>query len=273
MPGFSDNPFRTRADLVRAATALILPLKQYKSPQEARINLATNTAAGFDEVAAQLEGFARPLWVVADLLNDAESGGESEGLAGLDLESWAQGIVAGTDPNSEEYWGDVGVIDQRMVEMESIAFAMLVAPGPFLSACDDDAKKRLGLWLRQINGKRMPQNNWLWFRVFVNLALVKALGAPVEEARAIMDGDLKVLDTFYMGEGWSSDGAWGRDRKQADYYSGSFAVQFAQLLYVRFAVGDEERVEKYKVHAKEFASGFWRYFDTNGECFGLIPCH
>ncbi|UQC85899.1 uncharacterized protein CLUP02_11398 [Colletotrichum lupini] len=264
LPGFSDNPFRTRADLVRAATTLIRPLKQYRSPQEARIKLATNTAAGFDEVAAQLEGFARPLWVIADLLNDVENGGEGEELAGLDLESWARGIVAGTDPNSEEYWGDVSDIDQRMVEMESIAFAMLVAPGPFLSACDDEAKERLRVWLRQINGKRMPQNNWLWFRVFVNLALVRALGVPVEQARSIMVGDLKVLDTFYMGEGWSSDGAWGKDRKQADYYSGSFAIQFAQLLYVRFAVGDEERVEKYKVHAKEFASSFWRYFDTNG---------
>ncbi|KAJ0303105.1 uncharacterized protein N0V96_011528 [Colletotrichum fioriniae] len=173
LPGFSDNPFRTRADLVRAATALIRPLKQYKSTHKARIKLATNTAAGFDEVAAQLEGFARPLWVVADLLNDVESGGGGELFAGLDLESWARGILAGTDPNSEEYWGDVDDIDQRMVEMESIAFAMLAAPGPLLSACDDEEKKeRLRVWLRQINGKRMPQNNWLWFRVFVNLALI-----------------------------------------------------------------------------------------------------
>ncbi|KAK1722521.1 uncharacterized protein BDZ83DRAFT_703943 [Colletotrichum acutatum] len=265
LPGFSDNPFRTRADVVRAATALIRPLEQYKSLQRARIKLTTNTAAGFDEVAAQLEGFARPLWAVADLLNDFESGGESEELAGLNLKSWSRGVVAGTDPDSEEYWGDVDDIDQRMVEMESIAFAMLVAPGPFLSACDNEEKKeRLRTWLRQINGKRMPQNNWLWFRVFVNLALVRALGVSIEEARWIMDADLKILDTFYMGEGWSSDGAWGKERKQADYYSGSFAIQFAQLLYVRFAVGDEERVERYKVQAKEYASSFWRYFDTNG---------
>ncbi|KAL2878463.1 hypothetical protein SGCOL_006173 [Colletotrichum sp. CLE4] len=260
LPGFSDNPFRTRTDLVRAATALIRPLEQYKSPREARIKLATNTAAGFDEVAAQLEGFARPLWVVADLLNDLESGGKGDFFADLNLESWARGIVPGTDPNSEEYWGDVGDIDQRMVEMEYIAFAMLVAPRPFLSACDDEEKKKekLRAWLGQINGKRMPQNNWLWFRVFINLALVRALGVPFEEARPIMDADLKVLDTFYMGEGWSSDGVWGKERKQADYYSGSFAIQFAQLLYVRFAIGDEVRVERYKVQAREFASSFWR---------------
>jgi hypothetical protein len=68
LPGFSDSPFLTRSDLIRAATALIQPLHQYKSPANARIKLATSTGAGFSETAAQLEGFARPLWVVPDLL-------------------------------------------------------------------------------------------------------------------------------------------------------------------------------------------------------------
>ncbi|KAJ0142295.1 hypothetical protein CTA2_1422, partial [Colletotrichum tanaceti] len=270
LPGFSDNPFRSRADVVRAAAALLRPLERYKSPGKARIRLATGTAAGFDEVSAQLEGFARPLWAVADLLG--EEGGvrvaeddSSSSSSFLNLGSWAQGLVAGTDPESEEYWGDVGDIDQRMVEMESIAFALLVAPEQFLSACDEAAKGRLRGWLGGINGRAMPRSNWLWFRVLVNLASVRALGAAMAgEVRASMDRDLEVLDSFYLGQGWSSDGLWGDERKQADYYSGSFSIQFAQLLYVRFAVGDGERVERYRQQAREFALGFWRYFDVDG---------
>ncbi|KZL63069.1 hypothetical protein CI238_05888 [Colletotrichum incanum] len=252
LPGFSDNPFRCRADLLRAATAFLRPLEQYKSPASARIKLATNTAAGFDEVAAQLEGFARPLWVVADLFN------EDGGVADLDLGSWTRGVVAGTDPGSGEYWGDVEDIDQRMVEMESIAFTLLVAPEKFLSRCDGQAKSRLKEWLGQINRRTMPLSNWLWFRVLVNLALVKALGVAMEDVRETMDRDLRLLDSFYLGEGWTSDGLWCDERKQADYYSGSFSIQFAQLLYVRFAVGDKERVARYKQQAREFASTFWR---------------
>ncbi|KAF9880557.1 hypothetical protein CkaCkLH20_01599 [Colletotrichum karsti] len=262
LPGFSDNQFRTRSDLLRATLALLRPLEPYKSAGKARIKLATNTAAGFDEVSAQLEGFARPLWIVADLLQEDDE--DAIAAAGVDLSSWTTGIKLGTDPESEEYWGNVGDIDQRMVEMESIAFTLLTSPSAFLRSCDEEARGRLRSWLLQINGKQMPQNNWRWFRIFVNLALVKALGVKLEDVRQFMDADFKLLDSFYLGEGWSSDGLWGEERKQADYYSGSFAIQFAQLLYIRFAIDDEERIERYKQQAKDFASSYWRYFDTNG---------
>ncbi|KAK2761023.1 hypothetical protein CKAH01_16418 [Colletotrichum kahawae] len=258
--GFSDNQFRTRDDLARAAAALLAPLESYKSTEKARIKLATNTAAGFDEVSAQLEGFARPLWVVASLLREPNF----DAITGVGLSSWTTGLLAGTNPESEEYWGDVEDIDQRMVEMESIAFTLLTSPDAFLASCDEEAKGRLRTWLGQINGKKMPQNNWRWFRIFVNLALVKTLGVQMDNVRHFMEDDFELLDSFYLGEGWSSDGLWGEERKQADYYSGSFAIQFAQLLYVKFAMGDEERVVRYKQQGREFASTYWRYFDTNG---------
>lgn len=53
--------------------------------------------------------------------------------------------------------------------------------------------------------------------------------------------------------------------RQADYYSGSFAIQFSQLLYVKFASHlDPERAERYRLGAREFGASFWRYFDKNG---------
>ncbi|GMG36074.1 unnamed protein product [Aspergillus oryzae] len=213
LPGFTDNPFETRSDLVRATGALLSPLEQYKSPQKAFIKLSTDTAAGFDEVSAQLEGFARPLWAIASLLAPASSADS----VGLDLKSWACGLRAGTNPASSEYWGDLGDFDQRMVEMESIAYALLVAPAAFLSGMDAVARENLETWLCQINGRQMPQNNWRWFRVLVNLAL----GSQEED---VVVQDLNLLDSFDLGEGWSSDGLWGDERKQADYYSGSFAI-------------------------------------------------
>ncbi|KAF4463988.1 hypothetical protein FALBO_9184 [Fusarium albosuccineum] len=258
LAGFSDNPFRDRSDLVRAAAALIQPLERYKSPAGARVKLYPSTAAGFDDVAAQLEGFARPLWAIATMLNEDSSQDLGE------LQSWIRGLKAGVDPQSPEYWGSLGSFDQRMVEMESIAFALLTAPEAMLGSLDSVSKTNLGNWLQQINNFTMPTNNWRWFRVLVNLALVKVLGFDKSKARQVMDDDFAALDQFYIGEGWSSDGVWGDERKQADYYSGSFAIQFAQLLYIRHAEDDEERVERYRQQATEFASQYWRYFDTNG---------
>lgn len=271
LPGFSDNPLQTRSDLVRAANALLKPLEQYQSPGKARIKIATATAAGFSETAAQLEGFARPLWVVPSLLSKSSEGTgratDAEGDADpscLNTAAWLDGLRTGTDPASSEYWGEVGDYDQRMVEMESIAFALLVAPDRFAPR-DPMARARLAAWLRQVNHRRMPENNWRWFRVFVNLALVKTLGVAMEEVRGAIEQDLSLLDSFYLGEGWSSDGVWGDERKQADYYSGSFALQFAQMLYVGLSDGfDRDRAERYRVQAGLFASGFWRYFDRDG---------
>ncbi|KAL3471591.1 hypothetical protein BJX99DRAFT_266581 [Aspergillus californicus] len=257
LAGFTDNPFQTRPDLVRAAIALLAPLNQYKSKEKARIKLPVATAAGFDDIAAQLEGFARPLWVVPFLLDE-----QTKHEANLD--SWIQGLEAGTDPESPEYWGNLGDCDQRMVEMESIAVALLAAPDAFWGSASETAKGNIRSWLSQINEHEMPKNNWLWFRVFVNLALAKSLGVARKDIEDQIQADLKTLDSFQIGDGWSSDGLWGDERKQADYYSGSFAIQFAQLLYVRFAGEDEARAERYRQSAREFGATFWRYFDTDG---------
>ncbi|PSN65478.1 hypothetical protein BS50DRAFT_527895 [Corynespora cassiicola Philippines] len=267
LPGFSDNPFQTRSDLVCAALALLEPLEQYKSPHNARIKIATSTGAGFSETAAQLEGFARPLWVIADLLRlQAVDALPALSQTSLNLDSWIHGLKAGTDPESPEYWGDVSDFDQRVVEMESMAYALLLWPDAFVGLVDDErARTNLIKWLRQINHSKIPQNNWHWFRVLVNLALVRTLGVSLEEVKGHMEDSFRVLDGFYLSEGWSSDGLWGDDRKQADYYSGSFAIQFAQLLFVRFAPDyDPQRTYRYKKQAAEFAAGYWRYFDRDG---------
>ncbi|KAG5665444.1 hypothetical protein KAF25_009569 [Fusarium avenaceum] len=253
LPGFSDNPFRSRTDMLRAATAIIKPLEQYRSKSKARVKLYPSTAAAFDDVSAQLEGFARPLWAISALFDESTD---------PTLTSWLKGIEAGVDPQSPEYWGKLGSFDQRMVEMESIAFALLMTPQIILSM-SSESKRNLEEWLQQINHHTMPQNNWRWFRVLVNLALTNVLGTDKSQARKFMESDFQVLDQFYIGEGWSSDGVWGEDRKQADYYSGSFAIQFAQLLYIRFA-DDEERVSRYRQQAMNYASEYWRFFNTDG---------
>jgi len=112
---------------------------------------------------------------------------------------------------------------------------------------------------------------------------------PDEAARlrAEMDADLDLLDTFYRSDGWSADGEWlsaeaaaserdaarrsgrvdvgSRVGRQADYYSGSFAIQFSQLLYSRFAAQfDPVRAETYRQRAREFGAEFWKYFDSEG---------
>ncbi|KAH6658418.1 hypothetical protein BKA67DRAFT_213840 [Truncatella angustata] len=288
--GFSGNRFQTREDVITAIFALVRPLIPYFSPQKARIRLPVATGTHFDESAAQLEGFARPLWAIGALLACLPGLRAQNSTLVSEIEDitkhWVEGIVAGTDPDSVEYWGDIGPIDQRMVEAEIIAFALLSAPEVMFHGQNERVRSNITDWLRGMNGKPMPDNNWRWFRVFANLALIEVCGVPIQEVHGEMESDFAILDSFYLHDGWSADGSWlssdeetasenlfdrtgRRDQtgpgRHADYYSGSFAIQFSQLLYTKFGKHLEpERARRYEQQAREFGTSFWRYFDSDG---------
>jgi hypothetical protein len=265
LAGFSGNPFKAHADFKIASIALLRALKQYQSPHGARIKLPLSTGTHFDDVAAQLEGFARALWAVGALMHsNIVSPEEYEEYQKL-IEPYARGLANGTDPGNPEYWGPVVLRDQRMVEMEIISFALLSAPDMMFNSQTEESKQNITDWLKTINGKDFPVTNWLWFRVMTNLALIKVCGVPQEDVVDHMKADLDMMEEFYLGDGWAADGVWSDKGRQADYYSGSFAIQFSQLIYAKFAQDlDPERCERFRSRAKEFALSFWRYFDTNG---------
>ncbi|KAK7186477.1 hypothetical protein DPSP01_002095 [Paraphaeosphaeria sporulosa] len=262
LPGFSGNEFRTYADFKNACTSLLRALKPYQSPGGARIRLPLVTGTHFDDVAAQLEGFARPLWAIGALLHGScLTPQEHEELA----EPYIRGLANGTDPEHAEYWGPVVVRDQRMVEMEIISFALLAAPDAMFQQQTERAQTNIREWLKTLNEKDFPITNWLWFRVMTNLALVKVCGVPYDEVKAYMKEDLDQMENFYLDDGWSADGFWNENGRQADYYSGSFAIQFSQILYTKMAQQfDPDRCLKFRERALLFASSFWRYFDKTG---------
>ncbi|KAF3403548.1 hypothetical protein F1880_009651 [Penicillium rolfsii] len=228
LPGFTDKPFCTYSSLARASVALLNPLEQHISLQKALVKLPVDTLAGFDDVAAQFEGYARPLWAVASLF----SARDVADSLGLDLDSW--------------YLSDLDSFDQRMVEMKTISYALLMASAAFLSGMEAIAREDLERWLRQINGREMPCNSWRWFYVPVNLA-------RESQNEDLMAQDSNSLD-FDLGEGWSSDGLRGG--------RGGNGLSIA-----RKALRCDLRG-----CSREFASAFWRLFDVDKQYLGsAIP--
>lgn len=190
LPGFTGNPLLTRKDLIRATKALIAPIEPHRSALGARVKVHPASVAAFDDVAAQIEGFSRPLLAVSAVIDDDAT-----------LDRWCRGLEAGVDVNGVEYWGDFGGFDQRMVETESICVALLTAPEAILPCISEKGKEDLIKWLRQINEHAMPANNWHWFLVFVNLVLTKILGVPRGEVEVVMKSDFALLDESYLGQG------------------------------------------------------------------------
>ena len=138
----ADNELRTRSDVQAAVRALAAPLKPYFSPAGARVRIGS-TAAHFDQHAAELEGFARPLWGLVPL---AAGGGD---FADWDL--YRRGLTNGSNPHSPEYWGEPGDRDQRLVEMAAIGLALTLVPEVVWEPLTAEAREHLTAWLRAIN--------------------------------------------------------------------------------------------------------------------------
>ena len=62
-------------------------------------------------------------------------------------------------------------LDQRMVETCPIGFALAIAGKDLWDPLSDQEKTNVATWIGSINNKKMPNTNWLWFRVFANLGL------------------------------------------------------------------------------------------------------
>ena len=154
---FASNPLETKGDLAKFLTGLLDPLAAHTSPGGARIHLG-HTATHYDEAAAQLEGFSRPIWGLAALL---AGGGAYAGA-----ERWVRGFASGTDPAHGEFWGDMRSKDQRMVDCSAIGFSIAVAKEQLWNPLPPAAKERFERWLGGMNDKQMPDTNWLWFRVW-----------------------------------------------------------------------------------------------------------
>jgi hypothetical protein len=245
---FADNPLLTRADLQKAVRDLFQPLKPHFSSGAARVRLGF-TGAHYDDHAAELEGFARPLWGLVPL--SAGGGDFSE------WELYRRGLSNGTDPNHPEYWGTPGDRDQRLVEMAAIGLALLMVPEQLWEPLSPEARSNLSRWLGTINSVEVVDSNWLWFRVLVNMGLA-SVGAEYNEAA--MRGALDRIDQFYLGDGWYSDGI----TSQRDYYI-AFAMHYFGLVYARFAqTGDPKRAECLRERAIQFAQDFAHWFAATG---------
>ncbi|OMP86904.1 hypothetical protein BK809_0000579 [Diplodia seriata] len=255
---FSTNPLRTRADVAAACASLLDPLAAGTSAGGALVRIGGGTGTRFDETAVQGEGYARPLWGLAPLL--------AGGFAYEGADRWVRGLANGTDPEHDEFWGYMEDRDQRMVEACPIGFALAVAGEHFWEPLDDRQRRNVEAYLGSMNDKEMPNTNWLWFRVFANLGLAK-VGAAHSSAR--LESDIQHLNTFYRGAGWSNDGPAGYT--QMDYYSGSFAIQYLQLLYASLTSSPSSpshdppsRADEYRSRARRYALDFAYYFDDRG---------
>lgn len=242
----------TRTDFEALMHKILQPLLPLYSPGGALLQLG-DTGVTYPRRTIGMEGFSRPLWALAPYW----LGG---GQPGPFAEVYRRGLAAGADPDGPEYWGGPGDYDQLFVEMAAIACAILEVPAVVWEPLAENEKQNLARWLNTINTHELPHCNWLFFRVLVDLAL-DSVGMPCDLAQ--MERDLDEIDSWYVGDGWYTDGT-PAVKPQRDYYI-PWALQYYGVLYSVFAAQrSPARAERFRRRALEFGRQFAFWFDENG---------
>lgn len=241
------NPLRSRSDLQKALLDLFNPLLPYVSEGGARVRLSA-AGAIFDHAAADLEGFARPLWGIVPFV---AGGGH---FPHWDL--YRRGLANGTNPSHPEYWGDVSDRNQRLVELAAIGFALALVPEHLWEPLDADAKQCIATYLLAARDRDYVDNNWKFFRVLVDLGLSRV---GVDFDRSKTEAYLDELEAFDIGDGWYRDGPVRR----VDHYI-PFAMHFYGLIYAVLCKDDPQRKARIVERAKRFAPDIRHWYGPDG---------
>lgn len=244
----------TKKDFQNCLNKIIQPVKKCYTPGYAGLNCgATGVFYGSD--IALMEGFARILWGLAPFWC---GGGEDNEFQKIYL----QGIINGTDPEHTEYWGEIGEVDQRIVETAAIGLALILAPDKIWNPLTQEQKKNFYNWLNKVNYVAPSDNNWNFFPVMVNLGF-KTVGMPY--SKDVLERSILRYESFYRGDGWYDDG----NTDQTDYYI-AFAMHFYTLIYARVMEKDDpERSRIYKERACNFARDFIYFFADDGSALAF----
>lgn len=225
------------------------PLKPLYSEGGARLHLG-DSGVTYPQVSIEMEAFSRPLWALVPFWM---GGGRDEELEDI----YRRGLEHGTNPESGEYWGGFSDYDQRFVEMAAIACGLIFAPERVWESLSDRGKANLAKWLYGINEYVIPDCNWQFFMILVNVALKKCGRRYAAEK---LESGLQKIESYYLGDGWYRDGG----SAQKDYYI-SFAMHYYGLLYsAAMKEEDPERCKRFRERAEVFAQDFIYWFDENG---------
>lgn len=247
--------FNTREEMAISLLSLIRPLKKHLSSGKGFLNLS-QTGVHYGSRAARMEGFARILWGLGPLFSQSSSY-ESEEVRNESAEWKAivlEGIVTGTDPQNEEYWGDMADFDQRIVEATALV-VMFCLNKEMWKELPEAVRSHVYQWLNQMNRCEMPRNNWRFFRILTNMTF-RLLNLPYSEERVKEDKEL--IERSYVGGGWYVDG--GSDKM--DYYI-AFAFHFYGQIYASFMKDLDPVWSAILMERREVFSRDFLYFFAN----------
>lgn len=247
----------TRAHWIAAARDLVTSAVRYRSAGGARLDLPGRPSRQGVAVDG-LEGFARTFQLVA-LLGVADDSAQTRQL----VAAYLAGLAAGTDPRdgAGEAWGPIGHVDspggQPQVEAAGIALSLHLSREVTWERLDPPVQDAVAAWLGGILDKEPSPNNWYLFPLTV-ASFLEAVGRGDDLTRQVVGRGLALIDQWYRGRGWYSDG----DGEAYDHYVG-WALHLYPMMHAHLR-GDSALAARLGERLEEFLHTFARTFDRDG---------
>nr|WP_290221669.1 DUF2264 domain-containing protein [Trichocoleus desertorum] len=268
-----ENPFNhqqspytglTRSHWEEALFTLIQGVVGYSSPGKARISLP-GPASRNGQQADELEGFSRSFIMAGSWLHTSEVGTITYADQSFDIANfYRKGLLAGTDPNHLEYWGDVQSRSQHLVECATLAWSLYLSKAHIWDTYSPQEQRQIADYLFQCTKVEYYSNNWLLFNVITNTVL-KRLGMPYVPEQIAKN--LQICNRMYVGDGWYRDGF---QAYAVDYYN-FWVFHYYSLMWV--ILDGDSQPDLAKLHQERLRTlmSNFRYFfaaDGNLPCFG-----
>ncbi|MBP1841704.1 DUF2264 domain-containing protein [Formosa algae] len=229
---------------------------EYKSNENAFISYPGAISSRGRRVNA-LEGFARFFALAASWLNAGNSNIIILDNGSYNLkETLKAGILAGTDKNNIEYWGDISDFDQRIVEAVDVALGLWLSQEQIWNEMSLQEKNQVNSWLNQAINKQTVDNNWNLFPVII-AKCQEALGYVNTENLARINTVYTNYKTkHYLGSGWFDD-----PPKGIDYYN-AWSIHYT--LFWIDQIDPNFDHEFIKTSHSKFLSFYRYFFSENG---------
>ncbi|MFE0251718.1 DUF2264 domain-containing protein [Streptomyces sp. NPDC059010] len=205
----------TRAHWEAAADGLLAAAWRWATPNGALLDLPGRPSSSGVR-SDGLEGYARTFLAAAFRV---------AGAAGADPHGWlgryADGLAAGTrtpgrdDAESWPLIRDIHIQGQPMVESASVALGLQLTRPWLWDRLEPAVRERTEHWLRDALRHTPSPNNWYLFP-FTVASFLEAVGRGDEETRRARHQALELLEGWYRGRGWYTDG----DGLAFDHYNG-----------------------------------------------------
>lgn len=219
-----------------------------------------------------IEELFRPLWAIAPVINENDFRININGTSRSICDYINKIMLEGTDSKNDRCFdkdvtekNELVFANQSITEFAAYMVAVALARETLWDRLSEQEQEQIAQWILKWASYALKyswQNNHYWYPVFC-IEILKQLGYSAPENEEYLQKAYDFLESFYVGNGWYSDGDFGR----FDYYQ-AWAHHAYTLLWT-VVIGNKdprhhEKCEVYKRRSEEFLHFFAHWFDSDG---------